>query len=210
MKFDQGLLHMFITKDVICDVCREKMSIVGHSFKLETLSCESVYVYDGIMKDMLVQYKELMDEALFPVFLYPFITYIRKKYKGYTLVIVPSSNSALSKRGFSHVEKMFGIMDMKMISCFVKDEVEQKHKSQIERKEIENHIHLVGTLPNTPLLLIDDVCTTGSTLLAMYHQVQNHPYPVKALVCCCHAKYVEIRRWKKFVVWLWWIYTQVV
>ena len=96
---------MFITKDVICDVCREKMSIVGHSFKLETLSCESVYVYYGIMKDMLVQYKELMDEALFPVFLYPFITYIRRKYRGYTLVIAPSSNSALSKRGFRMLKR---------------------------------------------------------------------------------------------------------
>lgn len=72
---------MFFTKDVICDVCREKMSIVGHTFKLETLSCESVYVYDDVVKDMLVQYKELMDEALFPLFLYPFISYICKKYR---------------------------------------------------------------------------------------------------------------------------------
>lgn len=125
-------------------------------------------------------------------------------------MITPSSFSALSKRGFSHVEKMFGILGMKMISPFVKDEVEQKHKSQIERKEIEKYIHLVEDLPNSPLLLVDDICTTGSTLLAMYHQLQNHRYPVKALVCCCHAKYVEIRRWKRFVVWLWRIYTQVV
>ena len=49
MKFDQGLLHMFITKDVICDVCREKMSVVGHSFKLETLSYESVLMLKSIV-----------------------------------------------------------------------------------------------------------------------------------------------------------------
>ena len=83
---------MFITKDVICDVCREKMSIVGHSFKLETLSCESVYVYDGIMKDMLVQYKELMDLSNKLEELYKL-----KADDGYTIV-VPSSYNNLKKQ----------------------------------------------------------------------------------------------------------------
>lgn len=210
MKFEQGLIQMFVNTDVICDVCRSQMCVAGTTFLLEDMPCESLYVYDGIVKEMLIQYKELMDEALFPLFLYPYLSYIRKKYRGYTLVIAPSSLSALEKRGFSHVDKMFGVLGMDMVSIFEKDEFEQKHKSLYQRQEIEKHVHLTKELPNTPLLLVDDVCTTGSTLLAMYHQIHNHKYPVKALVCCCHAKYVEIRRWKRFVVWLWWIYTQVV
>ena len=201
---------MFVNTDVICLKCRNEMVISGGRFVLDTLSCESLYVYEGIVKDMLVQYKELMDEALYPLFLYPWIRYIRKKYRGYTLVLAPSSLLAYKRRGFSHVEKMFSVLGMDMVCPFMKDEVEQKHRSMSNRSRIYDEIHLVDDVPNTPLLLVDDICTTGSTLQAMYQKLKKHPYPVKGLVCCCHAKYVEIRRWKKFVNWLWWIYTQVV
>lgn len=208
--YQQDLLHMIVNTDVICDECRMKMKSCYQCFKLDDLSCEGFYVYDGLVKDMLLQYKEFMDEALYPVFLFPYIRYLCHKYQGYTLVILPSSASAYRRRGFSHVEKMFSILGMSMICPFVKDEVEQKHRSVLERRNIKEFIHLVEDLPSTPLLLVDDMCTTGSTLLAAYNLIKNHPYKLHAVVCCYHAKYVEIRRWKRFVNCLWQIYTQVV
>ena len=210
MKYQQDLVHFIVNTDVICEECRMKMMGCYHQFSIQDLSCIGFYVYDDVVKDMLLQYKEFMDEALYPVFMYPYIRYLRNKYRGYTLVVLPSSDSAYRRRGFSHVEKMFSILGMKMVCPFVKDEVEQKHRSVQERKSIVEYIHLVGELPNTPLLLVDDMCTTGSTLLACYKLLQNHPFRIEALVCCYHAKYVEIRRWKKFVNCLWQIYTQVV
>ena len=208
MKYHQDLLHILINTDVICDECRMKLKSCYNRFMVQDLSCVGWYVYDGMVKDVLLQYKEFMDEALFPVFLYPYIQYIRKRYQGYTLVILPSSEKAYQRRGFSHVEKMFSVLGMHMISPFVKDNVEQKYRSVKEREYID--MHLVDSLPRTPLLLVDDMCTTGSTLLAAYNLVKNHPYKVEAMVCCYHAKYVEIRRWKKFVNCLFRIYTQVV
>ena len=210
MKFEQGILHMFINSDVVCMECREKMKLAGITFSLDELRCESLYVYEGVVKDMLLQYKELMDEALYTVFLYPFMSYIRKKYRGYTLVIAPSSENAIKRRGFSHVEKMFSVLGMPMVYPFMKDDVEQKHRSIKQRHLVKKDLRIVDRLPDTPLLLVDDICTTGSTLSAMYEQIKNHKYPIRALVCSCHAKYVEIRRWKLFENCIWWIYTQIV
>lgn len=210
MNTEQDVVHIFYNWDVLCDDCRKQMSVAGMTFSLGGLSCESLYVYEGVVKDILIQYKELMDEALYPVFLYPYIQYLRKKYKGYSLVVVPSSDSAYKRRGFSHVEKMFGVLGLPIVNVFSKDEIVQKKVTFKERTKIQGHIHMDGKIPQTPLLIVDDMCTTGSTLLAVYEHLKEHPYPVKALTFCCHAKYVEIRRWKRLVIWLWELYTQVV
>lgn len=203
--YDQDLIHLVWNEDVLCVCCREQMKKARRSFQIEGLAIESLYVYEGLCRELLIQYKELLDEALYPVFLLHDIKYLRKKYRKYTLVSMPSSKRALDKRGFHHVEQMFGILGLPMVSLFQKEEMEeQKHASIEERKAVRSHIHLLPevSIPQGPLLLVDDVCTTGNTLLAAYELLKEHSYPVRALVFSCHASYVEIRRWK-FVEFLW-------
>ena len=72
---------MFLNTDVICDECRCELHSQYNHFFLKDLSCVGWYVYDGMAKDVLLQYKEFMDEALFPIFLYPYRQYLRKKYQ---------------------------------------------------------------------------------------------------------------------------------
>ena len=55
-------------------------------------------------------------------------------------------------------------------------------------------------LPNTKLLLVDDVCTSGNTLISAYKLLQKHPYKIEALVLCAHQRFVDScdkNRWKR-------------
>ena len=46
-------------------------------------------------------------------------------------------------------------------------------------------------LPEAPLLIIDDVCTSGSTLACAYSLLQMHTYKIEALVLSAHPRFVE-------------------
>ena len=70
---------------------------------------------------------------------------------------------------------------------------EQKKASQEKRRSIEGHIHLKEgvPVPQTPLLIVDDVLTSGESLKTTCALMKNHPYPVKALLVSATAKWIE-------------------
>ena len=93
-------------EDKLCINCRNKMKFNHQKFKLEELEVESFYEYDSLFKDLLLQYKECYDEALYDIFLYKIFDYIKIKYAGYKILYVPSSTSKLNQRGFNHLKKI--------------------------------------------------------------------------------------------------------
>ena len=183
---------MFVISDNLCCDCRKQMKYKKVSIKLRDLSVESFCLYDGINRDMLIQYKELFDEALYPLFFYPIRKYIKKKYHGYVIVDIPSHKSKVDTRGFNHLNRMLEVIDLPHASLFVKTNLlEQKHLSLSQRLENKHHlVELVDVVPKAPILIIDDVCTSGSTLLAVYEKLKGHKYPVKALTFCYHESLV--------------------
>ena len=46
-------------------------------------------------------------------------------------------------------------------------------------------------LPKTRLLLVDDVVTSGNTLLCAYDLLQKHRYKIEALALCANPRFVE-------------------
>ena len=189
MNNDGDLVSMFLVMDVICVECRKAMKYQKHKFKLDDLSVESFCVYDDIVKDMLIQYKELWDEALYPVFFYSIKRHIEKKYHNYSLVMIPSSSKKVEQRGFDHLSRMLEVVNLNRYEVFRKNFHEQKHLSFEERmKNRDTMLTQISEIPNTPILLVDDMCTTGSSLLAAYQVLKSHKYPVKALTFCYHKE----------------------
>ena len=89
---------------------------------------------------------------------------------------------------------MFSAIALPYVSLFEKDEMtEQKKASQEKRRSIEGHIHLKEgvPVPQTPLLIVDDVLTSGESLKTTCALMKNHPYPVKALLVSATAKWIE-------------------
>ena len=138
-----SLRQLFYVNDVLCSYCRSNLLDCKYFFKLDEITVEGLYLYTGKIRELLIQYKEYNDEALFPLFLYPYIKYIRKKYKDYSLVVMCSSQESILKRGFNHMENMVDVLRMEVIDVLYKSkDISQKHLDFKDREKIGKYIHL--------------------------------------------------------------------
>ena len=162
---------MFWIDDVICPQCRMKLNGRFMNVRMNDLKLETVYCYEGLLREMMIQYKELFDEALFPVFLWPYIRILKRKYADRVIVPVPSSQINNEKRGFGAVEKMFSLLDLPVCEALEKKENhDQKNLKGRERKSIGKYIRLKENMimENRKILLVDDIVTTGETMKACH------------------------------------------
>jgi len=197
------LLSYFCYKDIICGACRSKMILHQKWNKLNELDVYSFYIYDRYMESLLFQYKEGRDIALSKVFFHPFINFIEKQFKGYTIIYMPSSEQHLKRRGFFPLEEMLEEVNLKKCHYFVKTrEYKQSSQSYENRKQVKDVIAIKDKsdpLPNK-ILLVDDVCTSGETLLCAYELIKSETRSIKALILCDNRRSVELCDEKKFPI----------
>lgn len=162
----KNLQELFYHDDVLCVSCRNTWKKNQKHFRLDGILAESLWDYQGGFRDALLQYKECGDEALKPVFLYPYRKYLKKKYRGYTILCMPSTMEKMEQRGFSHLPGMLEDAGLPILEPFLKGRpIDQKKKTRIERLALSHAIVLKpGMKLPEKLLLADDVLTTGSTM----------------------------------------------
>ncbi|MDO4499855.1 MAG: hypothetical protein Q4B60_01130 [Erysipelotrichaceae bacterium] len=133
-------------------------------FILEGYKVTYFFDYNSLFKDILLQYKESYDEALKEIFLYKIDIYLKLKYMGYQILYVPSSEKKLIERGFNHLEGIFKKLGLKEVKgLHKKEELTQVGKTLVEREKMIDNYYYDGP-PIKKLLIVDDVCTTGSSL----------------------------------------------
>lgn len=185
---EQGdILHRLVQDDVLCGQCRGGLRSRCGLLKAGKYRVRALYWYEGEGREMLLQYKELMDEALYPAFLYDRREELRKRYRGRTLVPVPSSPSRRKERGFSPVERMFSVLGLPFADILEKEEgEEQKRLSRPQRHLAGRKIHLRkgAVIPRGKILVVDDVLTTGATMEAALDCLQGR----KAEGLCVFAR----------------------
>ena len=148
---------------------------------LEDLRVETFYEYDGMFKSLLLQYKECCDEALKDVFLYGLRDYIRIRYAGYAILFVPSSFRKRQLRGFDHLELMFEDLGLPRVKGLrMKEDLVQEGKNAPERSRMRQNYIYEGE-PLNRVLIVDDVVTTGSSLIGAYHAIRAAARQVRAL-----------------------------
>lgn len=194
---EQGatLVELFINHDVLCPTCRHQLKKNKKKFKINKVEVEAAYIYNDFFSSLLVQYKDCHDEALKPVFMYPMRWYFALKYHGYTLVPLPSSKHKQKERGFNHVLGMFEWCRNTKLCCLEKvGDQKQVHSSIKQRQEMVNQIQLVSKLGTIKkILLIDDVCTTGSTLKGAISALSTYKGKLKIFVIATHEMNVKKR-----------------
>lgn len=183
-----NILKILMGNLMLCGKCQRQFKIIKEEFVVDKIKGLALYEYNDFFSSVLIQYKECFDEVLNDVFLQGFNRYITHKYRGYTLVGIPSSKQKYEERGFNHVKQIFENVRLPWCDVLEKrSNIDQKKLSLKQRKNIDLAL-IEGIKIPDKILLVDDVYTTGSTIRKAIALLKADNKIIKVLVV---AKVVE-------------------
>ncbi len=186
---DATLFDLFIRRDTLCASCRQILTPKNIKFKIQEMDCTAIYEYDDQIESLIYQYKEDKDFPLARLFFSQSKKYCKQKNR--INVIIPSSEEKVISRGFHHLQAMLDSHQLPYEPCLIKNSNwKQSSQSKASRLRVAEFLELISIerIKNKHVLLIDDVATTGSTLLAAYNLLAPHTNQVSALVFAVHPK----------------------
>ncbi|GAA0084192.1 ComF family protein [Clostridium sp. CTA-7] len=154
----------------LCKTCQKKIMRVKESSKILSYG-----YYSGVMKNLVLEFKyrkNFLAGNILANYLYELIKENNIKADG--IFFIPSSKKSLKERGFNQCEFIAKIVGDRLGVPVYKDIIkiknikEQKTLSKEERlKNISGAFEAVSNIniKNKKVILIDDVVTTGATLL---------------------------------------------
>lgn len=174
----------------LCYSCFDKLEIRNSSFEVLGVKGIILYKYNEFFKDVLFRYKACYDYILKDAFLSYKKEFLKRKYKGYSIVLAPSNKEDEIKRGFNHLEEIFKVLQLPIIKCVKKNKKwKQSDKKKEEREKIQDIIKIDKTLLKgvKKVLVVDDILTTGSTIKAIVSQLPTN-IDKKILVLASNCK----------------------
>ena len=186
---DATMFDLFIKRSILCANCRQILTPQKLKFRIEGMDCSAIFEYNETIQQLIYRYKEDKDLPLAPLFFNQSIRFLKQANK--INVLIPSSNEKVTTRGFHHLEAMLDSHKLPYESCLIKNSNwKQSSQSKVNRAKVSEILKLRGIdrIKNKHVLLIDDVATTGSTLLAAYNLITPHASRVSALVFAVHPK----------------------
>ena len=183
------MYELFTTMDVLCPECRSKLVPCRQTINIDGMNVYALYWYNEGMSALMHRIKSLYDESLVKVFHNDLRFALAWKYRKSCKVCVPSSSQRTQKRGFHAVQGMFKPWDV--LDVFVKEDVKQSLNSAQDRRRIADAIQLkhANRCAHPHVLLVDDVCTTGSSLKACHDLLKNEENRVSIVVLALHTSW---------------------
>lgn len=189
-------VQWLLDEEVICNRCRQQFAPLGCTLYLDTLRVYACYRYNDFLEQLLFQYKEGRDTALATVFFANDLVWMKKRFSHWHWTLLPSSHEKRIERGFFSVRDMLAQSGQILYEPFYKRRDYKQSAMGKQRSAIAEIIALKQEypLPKGNILLIDDVCTSGATLLHAYRLLQGHTDKIEAVVLCAHPLLLAPKR----------------
>jgi len=163
-------------KGEVCEICggplisehRTCMYCRQHSFEFR--SNHSLFLYDGMIKIMLQNYKFQSQKQLASLWAHFIASYVKRHSIRAHIVTVPGRRSSVRQRGWDQTLVIAEILKTRYGCSVVKllkrtGGRSQKKLSYIQRREnLRGHIVTVSREIPSEILLLDDIFTTGASL----------------------------------------------
>ncbi len=189
---NESIFELLYPQPTLCQSCFRKTKVLNVKLLFQHLNIWFLFDYDSTIRQWLFQYKGLYDLELQSVFLERFIYWIRLQFASYVFIPAPSSSEDDALRGFSHLPAMLDYFKLPWLPLIrKKSNFKQSELSLEERKQVKSKLEITNgpLVKNRRIVLLDDVFTSGSTLLAMHDLILPYqPQVVKGLVIAKNQK----------------------
>lgn len=179
-------LSFFHPNFSLCASCFQKLKPTFSYFKLKDIPCLAIYPYHAFLREKLYCLKELKDIEIAPLFLEPYRRELRFRYRKFICIFMPSDKQKEAERGFSPVKEIFRVLNLPSVEVLKKASF-FKQATSTRKERFEHRFQIVSNGKKLPrqqnLLLVDDVMTTGASLLGAIEVLKTfHPKRLEILL----------------------------
>ncbi len=150
---------------MICAQCKDPEK---RNLTQSLTSNRSIFYYNPEMKIWMNRYKFYGDVTLATMFITDLQEYYEKYFKRFKIIVpIPLSEERLQERGFNQVEVLAELAGFTLTKCLKRVHTERQSKlNRTERLNREQIFSFSGgeKIQNVPILILDDVYTTGKTV----------------------------------------------
>lgn len=179
------LRYFFSDYADVCPMCFKKFQPSFIKHKIDDVDVLSFYEYNDDMKSLIYQLKGCYDIVLAPLFIQYYAFYYHLRYRDYYIVPIPSYKTDNSLREFNHVEELFKPLNLPVLDILYKTEkYKQSDQKARDRHLISKYLEITdfNLVKDKKILIVDDICTTGSTLKAAINLIKRgKPKKIKIL-----------------------------
>ena len=191
-----SFLRRFYVEDDLCFSCRKTLISNKRWIKLGEHKVYGLYLYDGVVRHLLLRYKENYDRLLSSIFLYEFRLLAYFFYAGYHVVCVPSNEGSTLLRGFNTVDNIACHLNIPIIDGVLINLAKEKQglKSLELRLLVGNDLKVsnLDLIKGKKIILLDDILTTGSTMKACFDLLSPHCDKIVGLCVAYHQNHIGL------------------